>query len=286
DDFTVIAAGDIGGNALTGELMEYDLKEMDGSGVSGIVRFEERMNENTLATIEVNGTMDGVNHPAHIHENSVAEGGGVAIPFNNVDGATGIGQTNILSDESMSYSEIVNYDGHVNVHRSGDDFTVIAAGDIGGNALTGESMEYDLQEIDGSGVSGIVRFEERVNENTLATIEVNGTMQGGSHPAHIHENSVAEGGGVVVPLNNVDGATGISQTNILADETLTYSEALEYNGHVNVHKNTDDFTVIAAGDIGANHSEDDSSGNSDGSNDGSNGGDDGGNDDDDNGGGY
>jgi hypothetical protein len=168
------------------------------------------------------------------------------------------------------------------VHLSEDDLgTVLSRGDIGGNAPTGESTEYELHEAIDSGISGFVRFEERNNGNTLATIEVTGTSEENEYPAHIHDNSVAQGGGVAVPFNNVDGATGISITNIRADETdedLTYTALLSFDGHVNVH--LPDGTVIAEGDIGANYGQDSDNGN-DNDDDNDNG--DNGNDDDDNG---
>lgn len=241
----------------------YDLQSTEASNVSGTAIFEELEDGSILVTLELTGTESGAEHPAHIHANTVVEGGGIDIPLNPVDGSTGRSETQVNSLSSgtpVTYNELINYDGHVNVHLSGDDLaTVITRGNIGGNAFTGESKSYNLVEANESGVSGIVRFEERNNGNTLATIELTGTTDQGDHPAHIHDNSVAEGGGVAVPFNNVNGETGMSKTNIRADEAgpadFTYSTILDFNGHVNVHQSGDNFDVIAAGNIGSNEGE-------------------------------
>lgn len=247
------------GIELTGNSESYQLQSAGNSGISGVATFEEFEDGATLVTLQLSGTQAGGNHPAHIHNNTVAEGGGIAIPLNNADGSTGISETIISpAGGGISYSELIQFDGHVNVHVSEGDGTVVAEGDIGGNTLTGTSVTYELHEANASGISGEVVFEERNNGNTLATIELTGTPAQGDHPAHIHDNSVAEGGGVAVPFNNVDGNTGTSITNIRADDTaenLTYSALLEFNGHVNVHISDEDLTVVAQGDVGANYNQ-------------------------------
>jgi hypothetical protein len=83
-----------------------------------------------------------------------------------------------------------------------------------------------------------------------------GTVEGGDHPAHIHSNNAATGGGIVLDLKNVNGATGMSVTsaNALRDGTaMTYDQLIAYNGHINVHLSpTNLATRIAQGDIGSN----------------------------------
>jgi hypothetical protein len=257
---TLIAQGDIGGNELTGESEVYDLNPVSDPGISGTVAFAGRKNGNTLVTIVLTGTSDGNSHPAHIHNNSAAEGGGIAVDFNPVDGATGISKTNIkaLNDETaITYAELLEFNGYVNVHlSSGDLGTLIAQGDIGGNALTGESEEHPLNSVSDPGISGTVTFAERKNGNTLVTIALTGTTAGDSHPAHIHNNTAAEGGGIAIDFKPVDGATGISKTTIKAlnDATeITYAELLDFNGYVNVHLSSGNLgTLIAQGDIGQN----------------------------------
>jgi Cu/Zn superoxide dismutase len=257
---TLIAQGDIGQNALTGDTKTYTLMEKNVAGIMGTVTFAARENGNTLATIMLEGTPDGGMHPAHIHMNSAAEGGGIAVSFNPVDGTTGMSMTNIeMTDngEALSYEDILSFDGYVNVHLSMEELsTIVAQGDIGINELTGESYTYTLGEKDVAGIMGSVTFAQRVSGTTLATIMLEGTPDGGMHPAHIHMNSAAEGGGIAVSFTPVDGTSGMSVTDIdMTDDgmALTYEDILNYDGYVNVHLSMEELsTIVAQGDIGAN----------------------------------
>ena len=257
---TLVAQGDIGVNAFTGESMSYDLNEVDLAGISGTAMFEERISGETLLTLMLENTSDGGSHPSHIHMNTAAEGGAIAITLESVNGTSGMSKTNIssLDDGSMiSYDELIDYDGYINVHASADDLATLAAqGDIGQNALTGMSETYDLNEVDVAGVSGTVTFSQRVNDETLITIQLMGTTQGDSHPTHIHFNSAAEGGDIAVTLSSVDGTTGMSKTNVAAlnDMTaITYASLIAFDGYINVHQSDEDLaTLVAQGDIGAN----------------------------------
>ncbi|WP_219549236.1 superoxide dismutase family protein [Gramella sp. MT6] len=257
---TLVAQGDIGQNVLTGVSKSYDLNTKDVDGISGSILFEQRVSGDALATIMLDGTPDGGMHPAHIHMNSAAQGGDIAVTFNSVDGTTGMSQTNIseLNDgTAITYSQILNYDGYVNVHLSADDLgTLVAQGDIGENELTGESKTYALEERAVDGISGSVVFEERKSGDALATIMLDGTPEGGMHPAHIHMNTAAEGGDIAFTFNPVNGTTGMSMTDVamLDDGTnFGYSNVLSYDGYVNVHLSADALgTIVAQGDIGQN----------------------------------
>ena len=257
---TVVAQGDIGQNALTGESKTYPLETRDVDGISGSVMFQERQNGEAQATIMLDGTPDGEMHPAHIHMNTAAEGGGILYTFTPVDGTTGMSRSNVaeLDDgTSFGYSDVLGVDGYVNVHLSADNLpTIVAQGDIGQNELTGESTTYNLDEKDVPGISGTVTFEERMSGEALATIMLDGTPDGGIHPAHIHENSAAEGGGILYTFTPVDGTTGMSISHVaeLDDgSSFGYADVLNVDGYVNVHLSADDLaTIVAQGDIGAN----------------------------------
>jgi hypothetical protein len=259
---TIVAQGDIGQNELTGEEKSYMLDEKDVDGISGSILFQERKNGFALATIALEGTPDGGEHPAHIHENSALEGGGILFTFNPVIGDTGMSITDTRQGEGMdespfTYEEILDVDGYVNVHLSATDLgTIVAQGDIGINELTGETMSYDLAEVDVDGISGTILFEKRKSGVALATISLEGTPDGGEHPAHIHANSASEGGPILFTFTPVDGDTGMSKTNVSALDDGTdfaYDDVLTVDGYVNVHLSADDLDVIVAqGDIGAN----------------------------------
>jgi hypothetical protein len=114
---------------------------------------------------------------------------------------------------------------------------------------------YNMNPVENQAIKGKITFLKLNESSTQITIELEGTTEGNSHPAHIHENSVSEGGGVVIPLTNVDGATGMSVTTVteFRDGTpVTYEDLLMYDGHVNVHDHQDASIYIAQGDIGSN----------------------------------
>ncbi len=257
---TVVAQGDIGQNELTGETKTYSLEETDVDGISGSILFQERKSGFALATIMLDGTPDGGEHPAHIHENSALETGGILFTFEPVNGSTGMSMTNTNNDgdgNSFTYAEILDVDGYVNVHLSADELeTIVAQGDIGINELTGESKTYTLDEVDVDGISGSILFEERKSGFALATIMLDGTPDGGEHPAHIHENSALETGGILFTFEPVNGTTGMSMTNTDDDgdgNTFTYAQILDVDGYVNVHLSAADLgTIVAQGDIGIN----------------------------------
>ena len=128
--------------------------------------------------------------------------------------------------------------------------------DSNGINLTGESKTYVLNSVSNPDISGTVKFEERSDNSTIVTIELEGTSSGETHVAHIHENSAAETGDIIIDLNSISGSSGMSETVVteLNDGTpITYSELLMLNGYTNVHlSETDLATLIAQGDIGEN----------------------------------
>jgi hypothetical protein len=262
---TVVAQGDIGQNDFTGDSKTYDLGEKDVEGISGTVLFEERVNGFALATISLENTLEGEEHPAHIHMNSAIIGGPIIFSFNSVNGTSGMSitdtsQSAIEGEDAISYAEILEADAYVNVHLGpGDDLaTIVAQGDIGSNELTGESITYTLNEVDVMGINGEITFEERINGFALATIALEGTPADGIHPAHIHAGEIVDNGPIIFSFNPVDGATGMSmsdtrQGNGDDEDSFTYGDILEIAGYVNVHLSATELgTIVAQGDIGSN----------------------------------
>ncbi|MBS0000833.1 MAG: hypothetical protein KFF73_17760 [Cyclobacteriaceae bacterium] len=255
----VILQGDFGQNRLTGDEVEYELMSRTADDVSGTALFSKRENNETLVTLMLNNTLEELIHPAHIHLNSAAEGGGIAIDLTAVDGSSGMSMTNISQyndDTPITYDELIEIDGYINVHLSGTQLsTVIAQGDVGQNALTGNSVSYDLAAVGGSNISGMVIFHERMSGSSLVEISLTGTVDPDIHPAHIHANDVSAGGGIIIGLKSVNGNSGTSLTHVEAmdDETpISYDQLTEIDGHVNVHKSMQDFSVVANGNVGQN----------------------------------
>jgi len=248
------------GTMPTGNEMTYTLNEKAVDGISGTARVIENTDNSITVELELSNTPAGGIHPAHIHFDNAATGGGVAITLGAVDGTTGTSTVTFSSLDDgtpISYPELLDYDGYINVHLSADDLpTIVAQGDIGQNELTGESISYMLEERAVDGISGTVTFSERKNGEALAEITLAGTPEGGSHPAHIHFNSFEEGGGIAFSFAPVDGGTGTSLSNVSSlddGSTFGYADILEYDGYVNVHlSSTELATIVAQGNIGSN----------------------------------
>ncbi|MBT1697039.1 CHRD domain-containing protein [Fulvivirgaceae bacterium PWU4] len=245
---------------LTGDNKVYELGAVGNATASGTVTFAKRDDGKTLITIQLSGTQGSAIHPAHIHANTAAEGGAIVVSLQNVSGSSGKSETVVsaMDDGTMlSYDELIAFDGYVNVHASEADLaTLVAQGDIGQNALTGDSKTYNMGPVSNPAISGTVRFQKRTNNETLVTLSLTGTTAGGDHPAHIHNNSVATGGSIALDLTNVNGTTGKSVTNVTklrSGAAITYDQLITFNGYAQVHLSAANLaTILANGNIGSN----------------------------------
>ena len=262
-DLTIVAQADIGGNVLTGTSKQYALGAKSGSGITGTVLLEERMNGYTKATIHLENATGGATYPSHIHAHSAAEGGGIFIDLTPIEGTTGNSVTTIrtlnqpVGGASITYEQLLNFDGYINVHRSAEDLTIVSQTDIGANELTGASVSYPLDSVADSAIEGTATFAERKSGETLVTLALNNTLQDGLYPAHLHARTAVEGGQIVIDLSSVDGATGASVTNVTTlnnGTPLLYESLVRYDGHIDVLLSDEEGTdiLVGQGDIGGN----------------------------------
>ena len=238
----------------TAQNTTYDLIVKDVLGVTGKVTFTETSSTTTTIDIVLTNAPSGT-HPANLYMNSAVESGTVVIPLNPVD-ATGKSSSTVTT---MTYSQLIAYDGSVKVLKSSTEPDVILAqGDIGGNVITTTQKSYALTTLSTFGVSGTALFEQRVNGNTLVTISLTGTIAGDMYPATINLGSIASvgGGPSVKSLNNVDGTTGKSYTNIRkldSGDIITYNNWLVYDGYINIYQTPVIIAnIICHGNIGSN----------------------------------
>lgn len=253
-----VVQADIGGNELTGDTKVYIPQPVADPNVSGTLTLAKRKRGTTLVTVALTGTQPGATHNSHFHSNTIAFEGAKPITINlkAVNGTTGMAITSVdtlNNGTPITYEELLNYNGHFNVHVGS---TYVVQVDIGQNELTGDHTHYTLSELGGSGISGEATFEKRKNGKALITLALEGTVAGVDHPAHIHANNAATGGGIVLDFRNVIGATGKSFTsvNTLKDGTaISYDQLITFNGHINVHKSPTELAVVVTqGDIGSN----------------------------------
>jgi len=245
--------------SLTGQSKTYPLNSLSNPAISGTIKFAERSDNATVITINLTGTTSGNTHIAHIHQNSAAETGPIILDLNAINGANGMSETivkKLNNDSDISYSQLLLLNGYVNVHLSATDLTtIIAQGDIGENELTTSSTTYSLIAINNSGISGTVKFTERVSGATLVTVDLNGASPAGNYPIRIYENDIMTTGPVSINLNNYNGATGLSLTTVRRlnnNMAISYDQLRNYNGHVNVSTSATDASYVAQGNIGSN----------------------------------
>jgi hypothetical protein len=232
----------------------YNLKAKDVLGVSGTVTFTETSSTSTTIKISLTNA-SAESHPAQLVTKSAVETGSTTQVLTPVD-ATGKSSTVV----TMTYAELIAYDGHINVLKSAaDPLVIIAQGDIGGNALTTTNKTYNLTSVAPYVVTGTAKFEKRANGNSLVTISIANAVAG-VYPATINLGSIATigGGPVKATLTNVivSETTGISYTNIRTLDNLTpitYDNWLVYDGYINIYQTSiDPLNIICHGNIGSN----------------------------------
>lgn len=239
---------------LTGEYVEYEILSSDNSEISGKVTFKERVDGYTVAEVELNNLDEESEYPVNIYEQNVLEAGELLVKLNPVDSEDGKSETLVYKDEDdklLDYEGLLTINAHIRVHPDTDDLeTTIAYGDIGDNALTGESIVVDLLEMNDSGVNGFVEFFERKSGAILTIIELEGTNGEYDHPAHIYEYD--DDGHLLHELNPVDSEHGISKTNISELQNGTsfgFEDLSETDGKVQIYLSEDNMSVIASGEF-------------------------------------
>jgi len=266
-----------------GDQVSYDLSAQNNSGVTGTVTFWRAGPDTTLVTLDLDpsATNSNVSHPAHIHLNSVSEGGGIEYYLSAVNGSSPNGTT--ARKIGVPIEDLATFDGHVNVHASPANLeTVVAQGNIGANAegTDGSGLNFvdsprattyplNASTTQGSvlsgGITGTVRFEELTSSQTLVTyaLDTDGSVENyvGSDVTvaqigHIHENTVAEGGGIVSgPFSGYLGSVAPTDPAARSSRIInaSYDELTSYDGYVNIHQsNANAQYVFAQGNIGAN----------------------------------
>ena len=108
---------------------------------------------------------------------------------------------------------------------------------------------YQVLPVDESGVRGSVLVSDYGLGGSVVVILLSGTPVDGVHPAHFHQGDCGSGGEIVVPLENVNGRSGLSVTTTDAP----YDDIVSGNYYLNIHLSPDDMgTIVACGEVGAN----------------------------------
>jgi hypothetical protein len=253
---------------------ELTAQSNDGAipnGVNGTATFWELNDSQTVVTLELTDGATGasVAHPAHIHNNSASEGGGIEYYLTPLDGSGGGGTSARVID--VPFDDLTDFNGYINIHESVASLnTIVSQGNIGSNAMGTEqegltpvpaprSTEYTLEANmnDGAvsdGVPATATFLELTEELTLVTLNLDidgATGLNVSHPAHIHNNSASEGGGIEYYLGPIDGSDTASRSSKIV--AASYSTLVNFDGYINIHESIANLgTIVSQGNIGSN----------------------------------
>ncbi|MEM8894035.1 MAG: CHRD domain-containing protein [Bacteroidota bacterium] len=244
------------GSDLTGVSESYTMFPIGDNGRSGTLTFEELEGGGTLVTISLSGTSAGDLHPAHIHSGTAVDGGPIVIHLEPVDGTSGQSVSTITENAdgaNVTYNQLVNlFDGHVNVHLSSTQLEIfISQTDIGANVLTGVNTSYEILTPNTTDVVGSINMEQRLNGQTLISLEMSGDLSTSSFSASIDQNSAAEDGVIVVALADIIDGSSLTNVTSLEDGTaIQYNDLISYDGHVTIKDSSGQ--IFGLGDIGGN----------------------------------
>ena len=274
----IVSQGNIGANENLTTLRQasFPLNAVSNNGtfpegVSGTATYWELNDEQSVVTLQLDEGPTGadVSHTAHIHFNSAADGGDIAYFLTPIDGSDPNATSARIINEP--FDKLMEFDSHINIHESIENIsTLVSQGDTGSNADVDtelgldpvdnmRSMNYDLKAVENNGLlpdgfTATATFTEIMPELTVVTLDLdsNGaTGAGVSHTAHIHDNSVEDGGGIAWYLGAIDGMDPDSRSSYLIAES--FDALTDFNGHINVHESLANLPVlITQGNIGSN----------------------------------
>ncbi|TSE11352.1 MULTISPECIES: hypothetical protein [Aquimarina] len=123
-------------------------------------------------------------------------------------------------------------------------------------------QEFVLEEVNNSGIKGLVSIVKSATDYTFFTIILEGTSSGNLYPTHIYNDSLTDDGNIAFSLSEAYRREGdkvaISSTPFSPIDkgdsffVMTYDELINFDGHVKILKSESDPTVVAQGNIGIN----------------------------------
>ncbi len=130
----------------------------------------------TMAAPAARAQSDQTPHPVHIHAGSCDNLGDIVVPLTDIElntagevfgAASAQPVEESVTDVELSLSDILASPHAVNVHESADAIqNYLACGDIGGRVVDGNLL-IGLMEVNGSGYSGVAKFESVDNATSV-----------------------------------------------------------------------------------------------------------------------
>lgn len=249
----LIACSDSGTGSLpgdlTGESVDYELSSVDESSINGNVLFEERMDGFTRVTVELSGLDEDTSYLVKFYAGTALDDGDLLVELDSLDGDTGEIVQILSADEegnTVTYEDLLELDAHIRVYEEDNSEATLAVIDIGKNALTGETHEFELEEVNGSGVNGEIEFKERKSGKILAVIKLDSSVDAETFAARLYENG-EENGDLLFEFYSFDGESGMSKTNMAEldnGESIEFEDLGDLEALLHIYNN-DDIVSLA-----------------------------------------
>jgi CHRD domain len=266
----------------------YQLAPVNSSGLAGTVYLADYGTGNLFVVMNIINTDSSLSYPAHIHLGSCGSNGDVAVPLENVNGATGLSVT--MTD--ASYADISGGDYYINVHRPEDLSNIVACGEVGmdtdttqvltlepvdpaeptatpgtinqtglaqGSELpTGVKPEefatqmrtegYGIYGVNGSGINGQIQIAETAEGGSTVVVTLSNIQAGQRYGLEIFQGDCGPDRPSLIKLNPVPSVPSDPNAS-WTDTSLHYNELAEGNNFVYVY--APDGAVLACGEVGA-----------------------------------
>lgn len=205
---------------------QYTISPYNSSSqISGIVNFRQVLNtDSVIVTVKLQGVNQDGSYPVYIRQGTSLEGGPVAYDLGYVDGQS----PTLTAEIPLAFSNILTYNGCLNVYRNPNDtVTIVAQSEIGTNNIFKSYNMYD--PVNTSQINGQFRVYQRPAGSYLVIrIDTSVAHIGRiSHPARVYTAA----GMRAFDLNNVDSVSGVSATS-LPDQP--YNALSTYPGSIKV----------------------------------------------------
>lgn len=239
------------------------LNAQNGSGISGKALLVEQ-NDKTKVMLNVNGTVSGAAHPAHIHMGACPTPGGIKWNLSDVMEGKSVTVIDASFDDVVTGLPLA-----INLHKSATELSAyVSCGDLLASSVEpkdpgAESMmsvaatvkaaaavkkewKVTLSAQTAAAIAGTAILTE-VDGKTKVKVAVTGAAAGSSMPAHIHMGACPKPGDIKWNLNDV--VSGKSETTIDASiDQIKASLPLA----INVHKSATELqTFMSCGDLKA-----------------------------------
>jgi hypothetical protein len=168
-----VLKGDIGQNALTGNVKSYNLNAEDGS-VNFTFTFSERRNGKSFATVETKNGGENDTYRPFLYANPSYSKGSLIAALPEINPSRSINRFNLNKDDnSFDFEQLMRKDAHIRIYKNSElEESLIVAKDIFGNELTGKSHNVQIKPMNNSGITGEMTISERMSGNSMISIKI------------------------------------------------------------------------------------------------------------------